>query len=428
MEANDNITSHARRQRESRARLTLEQQQQYRERDAELHRTARAGFSVEQLQQHRERNTDQMRAARSRFSEEQQQQHRQQDADQHRIARDKLSEEQQHQHHQQNAEQHRIARDKLTSEQLGEIKLQDAAQHKAAWDALTQEQRKHKLQQQMIRRRRNSRNALRSQDSLVNDHGEYLSLYMMTRPSAAQLANHEQCPVRAQLLFYENASSPLQQSMENMIELSTVKGRYDFELRRRDTQMINKITGLWYESHTIKSERLAKSLLPITKHVYGEKASPTLRVEEVLAKILKRYVKILTHGNSCNIFETDGTNDNVYEFLGYDNDEDNCVISGPIHPHHQSCLVCRGDGSLDPILHVSKTVVVPEVGCPVICCGLQIATYLNGELGEVISYQHNNTGLRLEVCFENNDFISKMVKLENIQIATELPGEGGVTD
>jgi hypothetical protein len=138
---------------------------------------------------------------------------------------------------------------------------------------------------------------------------------MMTYPSAAQLVNHDQCPVRAQLLFYENASSPLQQLMDDMIEQSTVKGRQDFELRRMDTLMINKITKLWYESHGIQSERLAKSLLPITKQIYGEKASPTLRVEEVLAKILKCYIKILTHENSCNIFETNGTNDNVYEFL-----------------------------------------------------------------------------------------------------------------
>jgi hypothetical protein len=88
--------------------------------------------------------------------------------------------------------------------------------------------------------------------------------------------------------------------------------------------------------------------------------------------------------------------------------------------------VCRGDGSLDPILHVSKHVVVPEVGCPVIICGLQIATYLNGELGEVISYQNNTTGFRLEVVFQNKDFLSKMVKVENVQIATDLPGEGEV--
>jgi len=276
----------------------------------------------------------------------------------------------------------------------------------------------------MIRKRRNSRNAARTQDSLVNDYGEYLSQYMMTPPSAPQLANHEQFPVRAKLLFYENATSPLNLMMEDMMEQSTVKGRQDFELRRRETQLINKITGLWYDSHGIESERLARSLLPITKHVYGFQHTHTQRVEEVLNKIVKRYVKILTDGNSTNMFETDdGFNDNVYEFLQYNNDEDNCVITGPIHPHHQSCLVCRGDGTLDPILHVSKAVVVPQVGTPVICHGLMNATYLNGELGEVISYQNNITGLRLEVVFQNKHFLSKMVKLENLQIATDLPGE-----
>ena len=81
-------------------------------------------------------------------------------------------------------------RDQFTSEQMGQIRLQDATQHKAVWDAITQEQREHKLQQQMIRRRTNSRNAARTQDSLVNDYGEYLSQYMMTPPSAPQLANH----------------------------------------------------------------------------------------------------------------------------------------------------------------------------------------------------------------------------------------------
>ena len=125
MEANDNMTSNARRIRESRARLTYEQQQQYLERDAELHRTACAGFSVDQLQLHREQNTDQKRAARSGFGEE----------------------------------------------PLGEIRLQDATQHKAVWDALTQEQREHKLQQQRMRRKVNYRNAARTQDSLVNDYG-----------------------------------------------------------------------------------------------------------------------------------------------------------------------------------------------------------------------------------------------------------------
>jgi hypothetical protein len=88
--------------------------------------------------------------------------------------------------------------------------------------------------------------------------------------------------------------------------------------------------------------------------------------------------------------------------------------------------VSRGDGTLDPILHVLKQVVVPAVGCLVLCRGLEFGTYLNGEVGEVISYQNKITGFCLEVCFENKDFLSKMVKLENVQIVTDLPWEGEV--
>ena len=56
-------------------------------------------------------------------------------------------------------------------------------------------------------------------------------------------------------------------------------------------------------------------MLPITRHVYGVHHTYTQRVEEVLAKVLKRYVKILTDCNKSEIFETDETNVNVYEFL-----------------------------------------------------------------------------------------------------------------
>jgi hypothetical protein len=209
--------------------------------------------------------------------------------------------------------------------------------------------------------RRISRNAVRNQDSLVNDNGEYLSHYMTSPPSAPQLANHEQCPVRALLLFHENADSVLTRMMDDYNEQSTVKGCKNIEIQRRETLLINKITGLWYESHAgIESERLARSLLPIARHVYGAQHSYTDWVQGVLAKNVKPYICILTGGNKNNIFETDRTNVNVYEFLRYDNDEENCVISGPIHPRHQSCLVCRGDGSLDPILNVSKMLLFQE--------------------------------------------------------------------
>ena len=125
---------------------------------------------------------------------------------------------------------------------------------------------------------------------------------MISPPSAPQIANHEQCTVRALLLYYENSYSGLQHMMDDYNEQSTVKGRQDFEIRRRETLLINKITGLWYSSHSIESERLARSLLPITRHVYGMQHTYTLRVEDVLAKILKRYVKVITDGTPLQHF------------------------------------------------------------------------------------------------------------------------------
>jgi hypothetical protein len=167
----------------------------------------------------------------------------------------------------------------------------------------------------MMRRRKNSRNAARTQDSLVNDNGEYLSHYMTSHPSAPQLANHEQCPVRALLLYHENNYPRLHYMMDDYNEQSTVEGHQNFEIRRRETKLINNITSLWYESHGIESERLARSLLPLTRHVYGAQHMYTKRVQEVLDKVLKRYIRILTDGNRNNIFEIDGRNVNVYEFL-----------------------------------------------------------------------------------------------------------------
>jgi uncharacterized damage-inducible protein DinB len=67
--------------------------------------------------------------------------------------------------------------------------------------------------------------------------------------------------------------------MDDYNEQTTVEGRQNFEIRRRETKLINKITSLWYESHGIESERRATSLLPITCHVYGVQHMYTKRVQ-----------------------------------------------------------------------------------------------------------------------------------------------------
>ena len=53
---------------------------------------------------------------------------------------------------------------------------------------------------------------------------------MTSRPSGPQLANHEQCLVRALLLFHENADSVLKRMMDDYDEQSTVEGRKNTEI------------------------------------------------------------------------------------------------------------------------------------------------------------------------------------------------------
>ena len=67
--------------------------------------------------------------------------------------------------------------------------------------------------------------------------------------------------------------------------------------------------------------------------------------------------------------------------------------------------------------------ILPQVGCPVICHGLVSASHLNGKLGEVRNGRETNTGLRLGVCFEKNCWTSALVKPKNLRIAFELPSE-----
>ena len=107
-------------------------------------------------------------------------------------------------------------------------------------------------------------------------------------PSGPQLANHEQCCVRALLLFCENADSVLKCMMDDCNEQSTVEGQKNAEIQCRETLLINKITGLWYKNFGIESERLARPLVTITRHFYGTQHTYAKRVEEVLAKIVKR--------------------------------------------------------------------------------------------------------------------------------------------
>jgi hypothetical protein len=79
--------------------------------------------------------------------------------------------------------------------------------------------------------------------------------------------------------------------------------------------------------------------------------------------------------------------------------------------------------------HVTSDLVIPMLGCPVVCHGLTGATHLNGKLGEVKAAGESRTGLRAEVIFE--DFVDSslkhaLFKLENLRIVYDLPTKAEV--
>ena len=76
--------------------------------------------------------------------------------------------------------------------------------------------------------------------------------------------------------------------------------------------------------------------------------------------------------------------------------------------------------------HVTSDLVIPMLGCPVVCHGLTGATHLNGKLGHVRSAGESKTGLRSEVLFEDKNLKPASVKLENLRIVFDLPTEAEV--
>ena len=101
-----------------------------------------------------------------------------------------------------------------------------------------------------------------------------------------------------------------------------------------------------------------------------------------------------------------------FQALRYANDGI-CVVTGP---------VANPRNTADERVHRIKSyLIIPGIGCPVICHGLVSASHLNGELGEVRNIKQDGTEIRLGVNFEKKGLESALVKPENLRIVFELP-------
>ena len=160
---------------------------------------------------------------------------------------------------------------------------------------------------------------------------------------------------------------------------------------------------LWrFGRSTIEAERIATKLATISRRVHGPEHSITVEADKLLKECKERRVAVLPHGDS-------------FQALRYENDGEICVVKGPITKPRQID---------DEIVHrIANNLVIPKLGCAVICHGLVSASHLNGELGEVRDMKRSGTGIRLAVHFEKKGVKSALVKPENLRIAFELPDE-----
>jgi len=156
--------------------------------------------------------------------------------------------------------------------------------------------------------------------------------------------------------------------------------------------------------HCIEAERLVTKLSTISRRVHGPDHKITIKADELLDICKERYVIVLPENKP-------------FQALRYENDGEICVVQGPITKPRQV--------DEERIYIVEWDLVVPAIGCVVICHGLKSVLHLNGELGEVrhLKQDENGAGIRLAVDFEKKGKMSALVKPENLRIAFELPSK-----
>jgi hypothetical protein len=191
--------------------------------------------------------------------------------------------------------------------------------------------------------------------------------------------------------------------------LKGVRYNYEFALKTHGlTSEATLESGLWYvtelvQAHSgIEAERLIVKLAATSQRVHGPEHNFSISLDEKVKECKSRYVIVLP-------------DDKPFQVLQYENDGEICVVTGPIKQPRQE--------DDERIFHVASDLLLPILGCPVICHGLTSASHLNGKLGEGRAIHNSRNGIRLAVHFEYKSLKPSLVKPENLQIAFDLPNE-----
>jgi len=180
------------------------------------------------------------------------------------------------------------------------------------------------------------------------------------------------------------------------------------------------ISNLALANHSIEAERLAKKFVATSLQVLGQEHHFSQKFAQILRLRKRRFV------HKASSQHCDGNDFRTLQYLAlhYENDGKVCIISGPITQSRfdeEEITIDEGQ-----TCGIASALVIPAVGCPVICHGLVNASHLNGKLGDVRSIISSDKKggideLRLGVYFEDESLKSAAVKPANLRIAFVLP-------
>ena len=170
-------------------------------------------------------------------------------------------------------------------------------------------------------------------------------------------------------------------------------------------------------NRSIKAERLATKFAGTSLKIFGQQHQLGQLSDQLLRVCKRRFVHKALSPNADNASPTV-----QYLALRYENDGEVCIIYGPTaHPRFAPEEIEINEKQT---CGIASALVIPTIGCPVICHGLINASHLNGKLGDVrsISFGKGGSGeVRLGVYFEDKSLKSAAVKPENLRVAFVLP-------
>ena len=166
------------------------------------------------------------------------------------------------------------------------------------------------------------------------------------------------------------------------------------------------------ERRTIEAERLLCKLIDISRLTLGHDHLSTKEAESFLAIVRERRV--------IYRFETVS---GWFQALRYENEGEFCVVQGP--------MVVPRNIDEEEQFPLDSAGIIPFVGTPVVCHGLQKATHLNGMIGDVrdIDVKEKEDGSegfdvnidRCVVHFEDKSLKPVNVKATNLRVLFDLP-------